>query len=217
MNVIKGGVIIILIVFSMSCRINRQNIKTGNNVEKKEYKLGDTIKLDSFILARENCSELVYSFCSSGYDDYIRPYPALVKLNLENFIKSYDEEVFLFTNFTLSDSLKKNRIDFKPPWELDELFVNYKNEPVKFFTNTKYKKKVKKEIQRNNLDIEFDGYFSYNLYEIKFYYFYGGKKELFLPNIYGKKSESNLILKNCDIFYITNIISIKPINYKPKY
>ena len=153
-----------------------------------------------------------FSFCYGGFDVNFRIYPAFVLLDFKNFIKSYDNDVYLFPPPYVLDSLDKRGEQYRLPWDLDELFNNNKNTPVKFFTSSKYKNRVNKMIKRNNLNVKFDGYFSYNLYKMKFKCVYGGNRVILIPNIKGKKNEGVMKEKNCNVYYIIDIINIKSIS-----
>ncbi len=199
--------------FLLSCNVHKTNIsQTALLTENKV--IGGNIETKELNLARENCPIGVFSFCDGGYDDFFRSYPAFVQLDLENFISSYDKSVYLFPTPLILDTLKKRNEKFSLPWDLDSLFQNKSNDinTVKFYTSNKYLKKVKKEIKKNNLNIEFDGYFEYTLYKIKFKCVFGGKRILLIPNIKGNNSQGTMKDKICNVYYITEIIDIVPIS-----
>jgi hypothetical protein len=183
-------------------------ISTKSKSVLKNNEVFGNIEIRELTLAREECQKGMFSFCEGGFDDYFRNYPAFVQLNSDNFIHSYDGIVFLFPQPYIIDSLKKRGDKYYTPWELDKLFTQYNNEPIKFYTNKKYMKRVNKLIKENNLKVKFEGYFSYNLYEMKFKCIYGGNRTLLIPNTIGKKSESVMKEKNCRIYYIIDILHL---------
>jgi hypothetical protein len=188
--------------------------------QEENSKIIGEIETKDMELAREDCSQGYFTFCDGGYDDYFRNYPAFVQLNFENFIQSYDSSIFLFAPPNILDTLRSRNEKFSLPWDMDDIFEKNlsKSNSIKFYTSNIYKKRVRRVSKQNKLTINFDGYFSYYLYSIRFQSVYGGKRIMLIPNTCASKSDNRIMKeKECDIYYIVDIINVLPITSVPKY
>lgn len=155
------------------------------NVITKITEKNDTIGSFGFknmLLAREVCNLNQFNFCDDGEGNPFRLYPAFVELNRCDFIASYDN-IYMFPTPEIMDSLKKRKMSFSTPWELDSLFYNgCTDENLVAFNIPKLKRKIKK-LSVAPKNVVFDNNLYYSLFNIDFQYIYGGRSEVLIPNL----------------------------------
>ena len=201
-----------IIYWLSSCTsIKSQYADTSLNEPNTGYTIGqiETVELK---LAREVCIRGMYSPCDGGWDLPFRSYPAFVKLNPEGFINSYNDTVYLLADPIVYDTLRKRGTKCMATWLLDSLPLGKITEynTINYYVPG-FKKKVRRIIKRQKFNIYFNGYISYALFKMKFQRVYGGKFVLILPAL-DKKSKDMSMTKICDVFFITDIESIQPID-----
>jgi hypothetical protein len=170
--------------------------------------LSDTrIKTKKMILAKEICeSGTLNTFCSDGYGQSYRLTSVLVSLNQNDFLKSYDDTIYMIIPKTKKEFLKEKRLQYPIFWELEQKFEDQNcDETIAFKTPRKYKRKRNSYQKKIGSKRTFDGFYHYTLYEMEFDYIHGEEITLYLPNLSG----AGFFPKKVKVNYILDIKSIK--------
>ena len=200
-----------VILWLTSCRLEKQNYSNYASVTLNRFDTIGQIKIQEVKLAREICSDYNYSpFCDGSYDQQYRSYPFFVKLNVSDFIHSYDDTVYVLVTQNATDTLKSRGLEFIFPWTMDSLFIGKVSEynTINYVVSNKWKNQVNTQLRKSNTNKTFNGILSFSLYRMKLKCVYGGRRYIIIPNF--EHSPLHL-LKVSNIYYIIDIKSIQPI------
>jgi hypothetical protein len=202
-----------MLIWILGCKLSNK-IHFSNSLSFVTIDTTGQVEIKELNLAREVCPEgSLSNFCYDGFEQPYRSYPFFVHLNFENFMRSYDSTVYILAIPRVLDTFVNRGVSFRQPWDLDTLFKNTVTElnTVSFKVPNSYKRKINRYQKKFKSKKGFDGTLSYSLYKMKIECVYGGKRTLIVPEIERKKSEGIITYKFCDVYYITDIISIQPI------
>ena len=161
------------------------------------------------VLAYEDCSSTNYNFCHDGIEQSSKLFPFFIKLNKDDFIKSYDTVVFSFINFNHAETEDEYYYPFKMDSVLNNLCSDYNlvtvySEATKVKVNSTYK--------RLNMKKRFDGYMHYHLFRVKFEYIdYGETMKIADYYLFGHTDEKCYPFKCIRYASIKKVLSIEPI------
>lgn len=174
---------------------------------------GIKVKKGTFLLLKEDCKGGEFDFCSDGYGQLFGSYSFTLKYDVHS-LKNYNHGVFKFAPSKYYALCEQQGVEYKYYHLLDSMFEHTQKGKCYIVRSKNLKRKVNKYYRRNGIDNHFNGKLTYSAYEVDLTYFYGGKKEVEIPDI-DPESISDDILKpiTVDVFYILDINSIKPSCY----
>jgi hypothetical protein len=149
-------------------------------------------------LAIEFCSPLSFTFCNGGYDVPFKLTPTVINFDSLNFLNSYNDTVFIYqlTNALVDSTVLQCFSD---------------SNIIKVNLPSNYRKAIKKQIRKNDLNVQFDGYFRYAYVNLSMNCRYLGTKKILVPNYDLKNSDDLFVFKDCPVYEIINIDSAIPI------
>lgn len=211
-------------VFFLLCALN---LTTNNdiiltNIQKNIDEQSNKVELKERVvyLAREICDDNKYiSMCDDGFYQGFSLYPKLVKLDITDFIKSYNDTIYSFTYLSSLDSIRKSHGFDKETWELNDMInasvssintIELKIPKRIFKRYKKYIKQYNKFFKKSSDNSKISNKIGYSLYKMKIKYVYVGKTKFILPF---QKGDALFTEKESYHYSILNIEELQPISH----